>query len=93
MEQIAAALKLGGWQRIGIDAVISMQFRDSTPPVGVVNASGVEIQIAESKRSEWSAPALALGNALAAEGVRVVGVSAFQGPSDKGIHIVVGSKE
>jgi hypothetical protein len=93
MEQIALALKSGGWQRIGADAGISMKFRDDRPAVGIVNAIGIEIQMAKSKKSEWGAPAVALANALTVEGVVIAGVNAFEGPTDKAIHIIVGGKE
>jgi hypothetical protein len=64
---------------------------------GVIAASGVSIHFAEELRGTLEAPALALANALIAEGIPITGVFRDQKGSEEDkdrtrIHVMIGSK-
>jgi multidrug efflux pump subunit AcrA (membrane-fusion protein) len=96
MWQIDASLREAGWEfhsdKVG-DILIAGK-------AGMVSESAVSINFAEEHKETLLAPALALGRALAAEGIQLKGGGVFWVPLGAGdmdkdrtrIHVVIGSK-
>lgn len=93
--QIEATLNASGWKRQKWEDKGLMRFskpNDPTDiPMGLVYIVGVRIEIALSKKAEWEAAAVALRDALTAEGIDVT-ASADVGAEADAIHIAIGKK-
>ncbi len=91
MNLIDEAIRAAKWQ-FKLSGVITFANK-----AGLTATSGVSIHFPEELRGTLESPALALGNALAAEGISVVGVFRDKADDEKGkdsatIHVVIGSK-
>ena len=95
MEDIGKALDAAGWKRQPV-ANGSGYVQPGKPAAGIAVFSGLEVQIADSRRSDWGAadkPAAVLLRALRNEGLTAF---AKQVPDDQesasAIHIKIGAK-
>lgn len=92
--QLGAILKSAGWVWKNRNNTPGLAIRLGPYEAGMLNggpALGLEIDV--SKSDEWSAPLLALGNALQVEGVQVVMNRAMDNSATPdAIHLYVGSK-
>ena len=95
MEEIGSALDAAGWKRQAV-AQGSGYVPPGKPAAGIVVFRGFEVQIAESRQSDWGAagkPAAALLRALRNEGLTAF---AKQVPDDQesadAIHIKIGTR-
>jgi hypothetical protein len=94
LDQIDDALKTAGWKPIGWtggDVVLS---RTGRVPAGMVSMTGVVIQMHPEKIPEFSKAALALRDALLAEGIeaRAQGGVGMPNINSNALHIIVGRK-
>jgi len=95
MEEVAKALDVAGWKRQAV-ANGSGYVPPGEPAAGIVVFAGLEVQIADSRQSDWGAagkPADVLLHALRNEGLTAV---AKHVPDDyesaNAIHIKIGAK-
>jgi len=96
MQLIGGILQSAGWvwQDWPEEGVISLRLSfTGSPCAGMIAATGIEIHMAESRKAEWGAAALALANTLVAAGIPVTSVNAFAGPKPDALHIRIGRKE
>jgi hypothetical protein len=93
MNQISDALLAAEWNWLGTSQAIAFN-RPGKPPVGMMTGTGIRLQIDSSKKAEWQAPILALGNALLAAGLEDVECHEISDDSvpPTAIHIRIGRK-
>jgi|GEM_PF-3501829 len=95
-DQVAAALSAAGWKQIAYQTqtVMTLPRSNKTPPVGAVSVTNVFIDIHPQQALRLRPVALALAEALAAEGISVAVDEGSGGGSTnaEAIHILVGRK-
>jgi outer membrane murein-binding lipoprotein Lpp len=93
MEQVAATLEAAGWVRRPIEGVDITTGPRGKPQAGVVAASGLLIEISESRMADWQWAVVALRDALIAEGLAATATGiADKSALPNAIHIKIGKK-
>jgi hypothetical protein len=90
--QIADALVSAGWNWLPVDSVIAFT-KPNKPSMGIAAAKGVAIEMHHSKRVEWDAPALAVGNAIHWAAIKTeVNETTDASMSPVVLHVCIGAK-
>jgi hypothetical protein len=91
MAQLGEVLKTADWEWQPVGGPIVFQ-KPGMPNVGIVSLVGIEIQISESKRSDWEAAVIALRDGLNAAGIAANAMAINEGAPEGAIHIQIGQK-
>ena len=91
MQSVDASLQSAKWE-FHVAGIITIDNK-----AGAIASSGVSIHFADELRSTLEKPALALANALVAEGITIAGVFRDTADAEKDkdrtrIHVMIGSK-
>jgi hypothetical protein len=90
--QISVALTAAGWNWVPVNTLMGLN-RVVKPTIGMTTATGVAVQMHETKKAEWEAAILAVANALHSAGI-VTRAEEIEDESvtDAAVHIRIGAK-